>query len=270
MKKFGLVLSTLLLSHVVFCQIQEEDFSQDHLPNGWQSSAVNGNVEWQFGYNGVMPHSGPTIESEFDSGAALLIGAGVDCAEADEVSLISPAVDLTVVDQARIEVTYNLQADQEKAAFSIEVYDGKLWRQVFFQDSSSPKNTGLNELVSFDISDFINERFQVKFVYIDKGSDHDSGLGIANYRLIDGDGFELGANMADLGLNGLLNFSDNVLVLDAADQLEDIDFLDSLRSHMKEYERGGMVRQANRVPVSASIFKIKGETMLGSYKVLTP
>ena len=115
MKKFGLLLSLLLLSNALFAQIQEEDFSQDHLPNGWQSSAVNGNVEWQFGYNGVMPHSGPTIESEFDSGAALLLG-GNDCADGDEVSLISPAVDITAIDRARIEVTYNLQANEEKGA----------------------------------------------------------------------------------------------------------------------------------------------------------
>ena len=49
MKKFGLIFSFLLLSAVTVAQIQEEDFSQDHLPNGWQSSAIDGNVEWQFG-----------------------------------------------------------------------------------------------------------------------------------------------------------------------------------------------------------------------------
>ena len=220
-------------------------------------------------WNGSLD-SGPTIESEFGSGAALLVDNSSACVDLDEVALISPAVDLSSLEQARIEVTYNLQAEEDQGAFSIEVYDGKLWRQVFFQDSSSPKNTGLNEMVSFDISDFINDKFQVKFVYIDKGNDSDSGLGIANYRLIDGADFEMGTDMADLGLNRLLNFSDNVIVLDSGEQLEDIDFLDSLRSHMKEYERGNLVRKANRVPVSASIFKTKGETMLGSYKVLTP
>ena len=43
--------------------------------------------------------------------------------------------------------------------FSIEVYNGKKWKEVYFQDTSSPKNTGMNEVVLLEVSDFLNDDF---------------------------------------------------------------------------------------------------------------
>jgi len=139
--------------------------------------------------------------------------------------------------------------------------------QVFFQDSSSPKNTGLNEMVSFDVSDFVNEDFQVKFVYDDEGSAGKSGLGITHYRLIDASDFELSA-ISDLRINRFIHPTDNVLVLDANGAIEELDVIDSLRGHSREYESFDRSHEAHQVPASAVLFRVDGGELLGSYKVL--
>ena len=68
-------------------QLQQESFNSSDLPDGWTSINVNGSKDWHFGYNGVMPHSGPTIESEFSAGAALFINSEKNSPHQEKISL---------------------------------------------------------------------------------------------------------------------------------------------------------------------------------------
>ena len=226
MKKLSLIMVLLLSFQFMAGQFQQESFDRSGLPDGWTSININGSKDWHFGYNGVMPHSGPTIESEFSAGAALFINSEKTNPHRERISLKAPPVDLSEARSTRIEVTYNLQVEDDKGTFSIEVFDGTSWQQVFFQDSSSPKNTGLNEMVSFDVSDFANEDFQVKFVYDDEGSAKESGLGIAHYRLIEASAYELSA-ISDFRINRYIHPTDNVLVLNDDGNIEELDVIDS-------------------------------------------
>ena len=268
MKKLSLFVTVLLSLQTMVAQLQHESFDSSGLPDGWTSININGSQDWQFGYEGVMPHSGPTIESEFAHGAALFVNADHN-ASGDKISLKAPPVDLTEAEKARVEVTYNLQVEEEKGSFSIEVFDGTSWQQVFYQDSSSPKNTGLNEMVSFDVSDFLNENFQVKFVFDDAGSSGQTGLGIADYRLVDASDFEL-SGLTDFKINKYIHPTDNVLVLDANNEIEELDVMDSLRGHSREYESFDRSHESHKLPSSAVLFRVDGGEMLGSYKVLIP
>ena len=267
MKKLSVFVIILLSIQTMVAQLQQESFNKSGLPDGWTSININGSKDWNFGYSGVMPHSGPTIESEFSEGAALFVNSEEENSAGERISLKAPPVDISEAETARVEVTYNLQVAEEKGYFSIEVFDGTSWQQVFFQDSSSPKNTGLNEMVSFDVSDFVNEDFQVKFVYDDEGSAGKSGLGITHYRLIDASDFELSA-ISDLRINRFIHPTDNVLVLDANGAIEELDVIDSLRGHSREYESFDRSHEAHQVPASAVLFRVDGGELLGSYKVL--
>ena len=267
MKKLSMFVALLWSFQTMVAQLQQENFDISGLPDGWTSINLNSSRDWQFGYNGVMPHSGPTIQSEFSSGAALFVREAQGNQSSEIINLTAPPVDLTEALGARIEVTYNLQVSEDKGTFSIEVFDGTSWQQVFFQDSSSPKNTGLNEMVSFDVSDFANADFQIKFVYDDEGSEGESGLGIAHYRLIESSDFELGA-LSDLKFNRYVHPTDNVLVLDANGQIEELDVLDSLSGHSREYESFDRSHETQKLPSSAVLFRENTGEMLGSYKVL--
>ena len=269
MKKLSLLFVLLLSFQFMAGQLQQESFTTSELPAGWTAININGSKDWHFGYNGVMPHSGPTIESEFSDGAALFVNSEKINPDQERISLKSPPVDLSEAESARIEVTYNLQVEDEKGNFSIEVFDGTSWQQVFFQDSSSPKNTGLNEMVSFDVSQFANEDFQVKFVYDDEGSAKESGLGLSHYRLIEAADFELSA-IKDFRINRYIHPTDNVLVLNDDGGIEELDVMDSLRGHSREYESFDRSHEAHELPTSAVLFRVEGGELLGSYKVLTP
>ena len=268
MKKLSLFLIALWSVQAMVAQLQLESFSASGLPDGWTSINVSGSKDWHFGYKGVMPHSGPTIESEFSAGAALFINSCEGMTQ-EKISLKAPPVDLSEAEGARIEVTYNLQVDEDKGNFSIEVFDGTSWQQVFYQDSSSPRNTGLNEMVSFDVTDFANKEFQVKFIYDNEGSSGESGLGIAHYRLIEASDFELGA-LSDIRINRYIHPTDNVLVLNDAGHIEELDVIDSIRGHSREYESFDRSHEDMQVPTSAVLFRVDGGELLGSYKVLRP
>ncbi len=261
MKKISLLFVLLLSFQFVAGQLQQESFCSSGLPNGWTAININGSTDWHFGYNGVMPHSGPTIESEFSAGAALFINSEKSDPHQERISLKAPPVDLSETEGARIEVTYNLQVKDDKGNFSIEVFDGTSWQQVFYQDSSSPKNTGLNEMVSFDVSEFANEDFQVKFVYDDEGSSKESGLGIAHYRLIEASDFdfELSA-LSDFRINRYVHPTDNVLVLNEDGSVEELDVMDSLRGHSREYEYFDRSHESHELPTLLALCPLQPAT----------
>lgn len=268
MKNIGLIIAALFFGQTISAQIQQESFDSSEIPDGWVYEINSNATGWKFGYTGVMPHSGPTIESEFHTGAALFNDNSHSGASNDKTSLTTPTVDLSEVDEAQIQVTYNLQVEDEKGEFSIEVYDGKKWKQVYFQDTSSPKNTGMNEVVLLEVSDFINDEFQVRFVYDDEGQEVTQGLGIDHYALIEAstqDQYE-----ESIGAINVLNIPENVLVLDDNDQYERGDVLRNISDDLTNTELSTDTIMNNLTEFSnvSGMFRIQEETNVGSYKAL--
>lgn len=269
MKNIGLMIVVLFLNYTITAQIQQESFDAKEIPVGWIYEINSNATSWQFGYTGVMPHSGPTIESEFDTGAALFNDNNVGDKEGDKTSLTTPAVDMSDVKKAQIEVTYNLQVEDDKGEFSIEVFDGKKWKEVYFQDSSSPKNTGMNEIVQLEVSDFINEEFQVRFVYDDEGQNATQGLGIDHYQLIDSSNERL-FNEESVGAINVLNLPENVLVLDANQKLEREGVLQDLTDHLEDTEltTDSIMYNLTEFQNVRGMFRLQEETNVGSYRAL--
>ena len=269
MKKIGFLIVALFLSHTILAQIQEESFDAKEIPDGWIYEINSNATSWQFGYTGVMPHSGPTIESEFTTGAALFNDNNSGKKSKDKTSLTTPAVDLSDIKEAQIAVTYNLQVEDDKGEFSIEVYNGKKWKEVYFQDTSSPKNTGMNEVVLLEVSDFLNDEFQVRFVYDDEGQDMTQGLGIDHYELIDASRQNI-INEESIGAINVLNIPDNVLVLDSNEQLNREQMLEDLSDHLQNSEltTDSIMYNLIQFPGGSKMFRVQEETNVGSYKAL--
>jgi len=269
MKKIGFILVVLFLSHTVSAQIQQESFNESEIPDGWVYEINSNATGWQFGYTGVMPNSGPTIESEFGSGAALFNDHVHGDKSNDRTSLTTPVANLTDVNNAQIEVTYNLQVEDEKGEFSIEVFDGKKWKEVYFQDTSSPKNTGMNEVVLLEVSEFLNDEFQVRFVYNDEGQNETQGLGIDHYKLKEA-AVEMEFNESSISAINVLNLPENVLVLDSNDELNGEDMLQDLAQHFRntELSTDSIMHNITEFPSGSSMFRVQEETNVGSYKAL--
>jgi len=269
MKNIGLLILALILSHTITAQIQEENFSSSEIPEGWVYENESSAAKWQFGYTGVMPHSGPTIESEFLDGAVLFNEGGNGESSTDQISLISPVVDLSEIEEAQIEVTYNLQVEQNKGKFIIEVFDGEAWKEVFNQETASPKNTGKNEIVLLNVSDFLNDAFQVRFVYDDEGDVVAQGLGIDHFKIKD-------LSVVDrqyeeiLGAINVLNLPENVLVLDANEKLGKEENFDNIAAHMHNTEltTDSIMYNISEFKNGTNMFRVQEETNVGSYKAL--
>lgn len=269
MKKIGFIIIALAFCHSVSAQIQQENFEGSEIPAGWVYEISSNSTAWQFGYTGVMPHSGPTIESEFLTGAALFNDNNPGKKSNDKTSLTTPAIDLSNLQEAQIEVTYNLQVEDDKGEFSIEVYNGKKWKEVYFQDTSSPKNTGMNEVVLLEVSDFLNDDFQVRFSYDDEGHNISQGLGIDHYALIDPSSKNL-VNEDAIGAINVLNIPENVLVLDSNDELNRESMLQELTDHLQssELSTDSIMYNLTAFPKGSEMFRVKEETNVGSYKAL--
>lgn len=269
MKNIGLLIVALIFSHAVSAQIQKESFSSSEIPQGWVYENKSSAAKWQFGYTGVMPHSGPTIESEFTTGAVLFNEGGNGESSTDKISLTSPAVDLSGVKEAQIEVTYNLQVEQNQGKFIIEVFDGKAWKQVYVQDTASPKNTGMNEVVLLEVSDFLNDLFQVRFVYDDEGDNVAQGLGIDHYELKEASVVDRNYEES-FGVINVLNLPDNVLVLDANEKLSKQEAFNNISEHLQESELStdSILYNLSEFKNGNIIFRAQEETNVGSYKAL--
>lgn len=269
MKKIGFMIVALFFGQAVAAQIQQESFNASEIPDGWIYEINSNATNWQFGYTGVMPHSGPTIESEFTTGAALFNDHNHGEKSNDKTSLTTPAVDVSDVKEAQIAVTYNLQVADDKGEFSIEVFNGKRWKEVYFQDTSSPKNTGMNEVVLLEVSDFLNDEFQVRFIYDDEGQEFTQGLAIDHYELIDASSQRL-VNEEAIGAINVLNLPDNVLVLDSNEQLDRENMLQDLSEHLKSTEltTDSIMYNLIQFPGGSEMFRVKEETNVGSYKAL--
>lgn len=269
MKNIGLFIMALVLSHTLSAQIQEQSFSSTEIPEGWSFVNENSAATWHFGYTGVMPHSGPTIESEFNDGAVLFNEGGNGASSTDQISLISPAVDLSEIEEAQIEVTYNLQVEQDQGKFIIEVFDGHSWKQVFQQETASPKNTGKNEVVLLDVSNFLNDSFQVRFVYDDDGDVVAQGLAIDHFKIKDASDVDRQYEES-LGVINMLNLPDNVLVLDANDKLDMQEGFRNVAEHLQstELSTDSIMYNISEFKSGTNIFRVQEENNVGSFKAL--
>ena len=183
--------------------------------------------------------------------------------------MISPAVDLSEIEEAQIEVTYNLQVEQHQGKFIIEVFDGSAWKQVFNQETASPKNTGKNEVVLLNISDFLNDSFQVRFVYDDEGDIVAQGLGIDHFEIKD-------TSVVDrqyeeiLGAINVLNLPENVLVLDANEKLGKQEAFEDIAAHMQNTEltTDSIMYNISEFKTGTNMFRVQEENNVGSFKAL--
>lgn len=270
MKNVALFIVMLIISQSINAQLQEENFSSSELPQGWKFNNTTNSSKWFFGYKGVMPYSGPTIESEFTSGAALFNDGNSIKGGKNSINLVSPVVDLSQISNAHLEVTYNLQVSESQGKFVIEVYDGSSWNQIYSQETASPKNTGMNEMVLLDVGDFINDSFQVKFVFNDQHGAMDQSLGIDHYKLSESSLDAIENTEAMSGIN-FLNFSDSVLVLDANENLDMNSAFKNLGEHLKAYEltTDTLMHNLSEFEGKSNMFRVQDDTNVGSFKVLT-
>ena len=270
MNKIVIFIAALIFSHTMSGQLQKESFSSDAIPEGWAFENNSSAAKWQFGYTGVMPHSGPTIESEFGTGAALFNEIGNGESSTDKISLTTPVVDLSGIKEAQIEVIYNLQVEEHQGKFIIEVYDGTGRKQVYFQDTASPKNTGMNEVVMLEVGDFLNESFQVKFIFDDEGASVAQGLGIDHYELTESSVVDI-KNEESFGVINVLNLPDNVLVMDANENLNHDEAFGNVEDHLERNElttSDSIMYNLSALRSGTDVFRVYEENNVGSFKAL--
>jgi hypothetical protein len=269
MKKFTLILALIFYGYTTEAQLQEESFGSTSIPAGWTANNATSGCSWQFGYNGIMPNSGPTITAEFPTGAALFDDSVCGGLSEDFATLTGPEIDLSGDSNAAIEVIYNLQVFADRGEFIIEVFDGNLWQQVFFQDEDSPRNTGTNQSVSLDVTPFTNSQFKVRFTYNDEGLTTAYALGIDSYKLIS----SAVASVEDLdmlGFNYYPNPADNLINLTALENIKEVNIFNILGQRVIKVQPSETNTQLNlsSLPVGTYIVKVQVDDKLGSFKIL--
>lgn len=255
-----------MLVQFSWAQDIEESFDQGGIPEGWTYTSGSNEHQWRFGYQGVMPHSGPTIESEFNDGAVLFNNAFHSGAFVREISLQTPVFDVSALNRAHLQITYNFQVTEQQAEFQIDIYDGSDWKTVYTQNESSPKNTGLNEMLALEVSELLNDEFQVRFVFRNRGMEDSQALGIDHFALVES--LETPPSEA-LGLINLLNIPENVLVLDAQEEMRQMDSLEAAE-HLMDYEISthSLLFDPSRMGSNSLKFQFKEQSNVGSYKRL--
>ena len=270
MKKFTIIFIIFLFTYAVNGQaiIQEEGFAATSIPAGWTSDNLTSGCAWQFGYTGDMPDSGSTVMADFPTGAALFDDAICGAFSSDRIILTAPAVDLSGISDAEIEVIYNLQVFANKGEFIIEVFDGSDWQQVFFQDVDSPRDTGTHQVATLDVSAYLNDAFQVRFIYDDEGF-LARGLGIDNYKLSSTStaGIE---DLSMLGFNYYPNPSKNTLVLTARENIEKVRIYNIIGQEVLYKDTSDLNVQLDiqRLPVGTYIVQVQVADKVGSFKLL--
>ncbi|PSR06378.1 MAG: hypothetical protein BRD49_00800, partial [Bacteroidetes bacterium SW_10_40_5] len=163
-----LALSFCLGPNVSAQLIQNQNFNGCSLPSGWSTTIINGNADWSFDDNSSGSNSGSfngSCMAYFDDDK---LGAN---ASPSKVELISPVVDLTPYASVELKFDYNYK-HASSSSFKVEVWDGNAWQNVLFVSSNScgTWNTCNYPLAKIDVSNFINNQFQVKFTYDDGGN----------------------------------------------------------------------------------------------------
>ncbi len=266
MNKITSIFLMLFVVLIANAQLQEEGFGDTSIPTGWTETNTTG-CTWQYGYTGSMPSSGSPAAS-FPSGAAFFDDNVCGSLSQDRTTLTGPSIDLTGVTNAEIEVIYNLQVFGDKGEFIVEVFDGTSWKQVYFQDSDTPRHTGLNESQTIDVSNYVNNTFAVRFIYDDEGVSA-IGLGIDHYKLND---------TTVAGIEELFNFGfeyspnpvANVLKLKAKEDIEQIAVYNLLGQQVMEKNpsRSSVKLNMNQLSDGVYIIHVQIEDKKGSFKII--
>ena len=270
MKNFTLILFVLFFAFTLNAQqiIQEEGFANTSIPTGWASDNLTSGCAWQFGYTGDMPDSGSTLLADFPTGAALFDDSSCGTFSKDHSILTAPEVDLSQISNAEIEVVYNLQVLADRGEFTIEVFDGTIWQQVFFQDVDTPRNTGLHQTVNVDVSAFLNSTFSVRFIYDDEGISA-WGLGIDNYKL-SGTSTAGIEDLSMLGFNYYPNPTTNTMMLTARENIEKISIYNMIGQKVLHEDTSDLNVQLDmqKLPKGTYIVQVQIADKFGSFKLL--
>lgn len=268
MKKI-ILLTALFLAITVEAQLQEEEFASTNMPVGWETKNLSSGCDWKFGYTDIMPGSGPTVEATFPTGAALFDDASCGSLSEDFVSLTGPEIDLRDLANAQIDISYNLQVFAEKGEFYVEVFDGSIWQEIFFQDVDSPRNTGTHQTISLDVSPYLNRLFKVRFSYNDEGLPSSWGLGIDSYSLISSSVASV-AELANLGFNYYPNPVNNVLKLTAKEDISQINVYNLLGQEVifQKPSKTDAQIDLTKLEIGTYIMKVQVDNKIGSYKLL--
>ena len=206
--------------------------------------------------------------TSFPSGSAYFDDTICGSLSQDRVTLTGPSIDLTGVTNAEIVVIYNLQVFGSKGEFSVEVYDGATWAEVYFQDTDTPRNTGANETKTIDVSGYVNSAFAARFIYDDEGV-RAWGLGIDSYTLNNNSvaGIE---EFADLNFKYYPNPVTDMLQLNSKEMIEEINiynFFGQEVLHQTPSNTSALV-DLSELPVGAYIAHIEIDNKRGSIKIL--
>lgn len=136
-------------------------------PAGWSTNITSGSDDWVFNSTtfSTFTIDGSCMAS-FDDDAA---GSGQN----NTVELYSPVVDMSGYASGTLTYDYNHQDYFGSGNFTVEVYDGSVWQQVFFTSVDGSGNRVEN------ITAYLNASFQIRWVY-DDDNDWAWGAGVDN------------------------------------------------------------------------------------------
>ncbi len=269
MKKFALIFALIFYGFNTEAQLQQEDFGDVNISEGWTSNNATSACNWQYGFTGFMPGSGPTIEADFPTGAVLFDDSLCGGLSEDRITLTTPEIDLSLISNAEIEVIYNLQVFADRGEFIIEVFDGTIWQEVFFQDQDSPRNTGTHQTLNIDVTPHLNNVFKVRFIYDDEGLTTALGLGIDDYKLIDSSVASVN-DLALVGFNYYPNPADDLINLTAIKNINEVNIFNILGQQVMFEEPSNTTTQLNlsSLPIGAYIVKVQVDDKVGSFRIL--
>lgn len=143
-----------------------EGFDVASLPTCWEQGANNGE-DWRFsllpntGHVGNVNNMG-SATTESGGGFAWVDDSGAHNTETD---LLTPLVDITGVNQPRLKFYFiSNNEGQTNVDFSVAVWDGAMWNDVFFSDSNSVGGTWQEVIIpldTFNITGPVQARFRV-------------------------------------------------------------------------------------------------------------
>jgi subtilisin-like proprotein convertase family protein len=163
-----------------------EDFESPTIPAGW--SVVNNATgdSWTFGGTVLGESFGPDPYEMPTLSAILLddenLSGNGDPVDAD---LLSPIYDLTGATSAELSFDYNHQSFAGDSDFSVDVWDGAAWQQVFLSEDDDPSGSAGVDFATagpIDVLAFANADFQVRFKYTESGG-LAWGVGVDNFLL---------------------------------------------------------------------------------------
>ncbi len=146
-----------------FAEIINETFDSCMMPSGWAVTATDGgtaDITFTGGPNDVPGGLTPSPDftgciATIDDDANDAIGIGC---------VITPVIDLSAYLNTSLTFDWQNNDFAGSGDFTVEVYDGTMWVQVFIEEED---NFGTNQTVSLD--PYINPNFQIRFCYNDEG-----------------------------------------------------------------------------------------------------